>query len=116
MKVKEIALDKIKVSESRQREDLGDLTELQASLDEKGLIQPISIDGDFNLLAGERRYTSAKNLGWAKISCVIHDITDEISAQEIELYENIHRKELTWQERVQAKKRIHDLMIAEHGS
>lgn len=103
-----IPFEQIKVRE-RFREDLGNIEELAVSIREKGLIQPISVNADFVLLAGGRRYTACKALGLDRIPVVIREGNDEVDAREVELMENIHRKEMGWQEKAKLISRIHTL-------
>lgn len=109
--MKVIPLAQIVVGE-RFREDLGDIEELAASIKEKGLIQPVSVNTDFKLLAGGRRYNACKLAEVDKIPVVIREGNDEVDAREIELMENIHRKEMTWQEQAKLIARIHELYTA----
>ena len=95
----EVALDKIKVGK-RFREDEGDLSGLMESMREKGLIQPITIDTEYNLLAGGRRTAAAKLLEWKSIPAIMRKSEDEADAREIELYENVFRQDFKWDERV----------------
>lgn len=97
-KLKHVQVSEI-ICEARAREDLGDLEELKTSIREKGVIQPISLDSNMRLLAGGRRYTACVELGIPTIPAIIRNDVSEIDAKEIELIENIHRKDFTWQER-----------------
>lgn len=106
--MKVIPFNQIVVGE-RFREDLGNIEELAASIKEKGLIQPISINSDYVLLAGGRRYTACKALGLDKVPVLIREGNDEVDAREVELMENIHRKEMGWQEKAKLIARIHSL-------
>lgn len=106
--MKVIPLEQIKVGE-RFREDLGNIEELAASIREKGLIQPISVNADFALLAGGRRYNACKLIGLEKVPVMIREGNDEVDAREVELIENIHRKEMSWQEKAKLVARIHTL-------
>lgn len=108
MKTQEVSVDKIEIG-PRFRKDLGDLDDLTDSIKKKGVIQPITLDTEFKLIAGERRLAAVKALGLKKISALIRKVDDEKDAREIELFENIHRKDMTWQERAQLEKRIFDL-------
>lgn len=105
----------VKVSDiiegDRFRTDLGNIDELVESIREKGLIQPICIDQDMRLLAGGRRFTAVTRLGLSDIPCLIRESPDEVDAREIELMENIHRKEMTWQEQAKLTARIHSLYL-----
>jgi ParB family transcriptional regulator, chromosome partitioning protein len=51
----------------RHRRDLGDIDSLAASIQDIGLLHPITIDEDGRLLAGARRLAACKQLGWNEI-------------------------------------------------
>jgi len=108
MKVQEVEIAKIKI-EDRGRIDMGNIDELSRSLKEKGLLQPISIDSNFRLLAGGRRIAAAQAAGFTKISAVIRPAADSLDQLEVELYENVHRKDMTWPERAKLEKRIEQI-------
>lgn len=112
MKVQDIDISKI-IIEDRARVDLGNIDELSNSLKEKGLLQPISIDTNFRLLAGGRRIAAAKAAGFATISAVIRPAADNLDQLEVELYENVHRKDMTWPERAKLEKRIELIKTAQ---
>lgn len=114
MKVKEILISHITIKD-RFRKELGSLTSLSESIAEKGLIQPITVDKDLNLIAGKRRIEAAKLAGLDKIPAIIRNIVDELDAREIELFENIHRKDMEWQEQIRLTAKIHNLMRERHG-
>ncbi|HEX6826450.1 MAG TPA: DNA methyltransferase [Nitrospiraceae bacterium] len=96
--LKHVLLGDITVGE-RFRKDFSDDKEFVESVREKGIIQPITLDKHLNLLAGERRYRAAKEVGLDKIPALIRAISDEIDAREIEVVENLFRKDFTWQEK-----------------
>lgn len=97
----------------RAREDYGDLEELMESIKEKGVLQPITLglreDGTLKLLAGGRRYESSLRLGLPTIPAIIREGEDEISELEIELIENVHRKDFTWVEKANLTDQIDQL-------
>lgn len=74
------------------------LNELSQSILENGLIQPIvvrpSLNGKYEIVAGERRFKAASMVGYQKIPCIVQDYTDLQSAQ-IALIENIQRENLS---------------------
>src|SRR5713101_4318998 len=113
-KLQFVALNKIIVGE-RFRVDLQDIDTLAASIKEKGVIQPITIQKDFKLRAGGRRIEAAKRAGLEKIPCLIMEDTDELEAREIELIENTFRVDFTWQERVNLIAELHKLMQEKRG-
>lgn len=96
--LKQLNLDDVKVGE-RFRKDYGDLDGLAGSIKEKGLLQPITVDKSYNLLAGGRRVQACKLAGLTKIPVLIRPVTGEIDAREIELFENIWRQDFEWHER-----------------
>jgi len=97
------------IVDTRYRVDLGNIEELQESIREKGILQPITLSSDLHLLAGGRRYTACVALGIVEIPALLRVIEGEVDAREIELIENIHRKEFTWQEQAKLIARIHTL-------
>ena len=86
------------------------------SIKEKGVLQPISITYTDKLIAGGRRLTAALKLNLQQIPVLIRDTEDELDLRECELFENIHRKGLRWDESVLLTARIHELMFNKHGS
>lgn len=109
-KMKVVKLADIKVGE-RYREDLGNIEELAGSIRETGLIQPLSVSTDMVLLAGGRRYAACSALGLLEVPVLIRESADQIDAREVELFENIHRKDMTWQEQSKITAEIHRLYV-----
>jgi len=93
----QMRIDEI-IVRKRIRRDLGNLQELAESLEKHGLINPIVITQEKVLIAGERRLESAKLLGWETIPVRIIENPDRIAEVEIEIDENIHRKDFTTDE------------------
>ena len=84
------------------RTDPGDLTELTASIREKGVLEPLlvkpTIMGRWMIIAGERRWRAATQAGLEEVPCIEMDV-DESGVAEIALIENMQRKDLTpWEE------------------
>lgn len=96
-KLKVVNLTDIQVGQ-RFREDLGDLDALKESIQDKGVLQPITLDENLNLLAGGRRVAACQALGLPRIPALIRPFHGEIDSREVELIENVHRKDFTWQE------------------
>lgn len=99
----------------RMRKDYGNINELADSLERYGQIQPIVIDQDRNLIAGGRRLEAAIQLGWSEIDTVLKDDMDEISRRELELEENVKRKEFNWPEEVIGLAHLYKLRQDRHG-
>jgi DNA modification methylase len=84
----------------RMRKYFGNIEELAASIARFGLLTPIVLDNENNLIAGHRRILAAKSLGHPDILYRRMEALDPIVRQELELEENIRRKDLEWQEEV----------------
>ena len=93
----------------RVRKDLGDLSALKESLKLYGLMNPITLNKKYELIAGERRLQAAKQLGWTTINANIIDNLSEIEQLEMELEENNQRKEFTDAELMEGYKRLERL-------
>ena len=105
----------------RQRQDLGDIGALAESIKIHGLIQPIVIEKTLDLLVvGGRRLAAVKKLGWTQLlhgrDFIFKDERDPLSLAAIELEENLQRKELSWQEEIDAKNRLLALMQSKYGT
>jgi ParB family chromosome partitioning protein len=95
--------------ENRQRRDLIGLEELAASIQNIGLINPIVITRDLELVAGERRLEAHKLLGFDTIAVQYAEDLDQLSLHLIELEENIRRTDLPWQDHVKAVCKYHEI-------
>ena len=95
----EIELNSIEVNPFQPRSKFNDeqLKELAASIEELGVIQPITVrkinENKFQLLSGERRYRASKILGKTSIPAYIRLANDQ-EALEMALVENIQRQDL----------------------
>ena len=78
------------------RTEIGDVSDLEASIKAHGLIQPITVrpvGKRYQVVAGSRRFTALKNLNFTKILCNVREIDDK-EAFEIATTENITRKDM----------------------
>jgi ParB family chromosome partitioning protein len=92
-----VPIDQLDPNPHQPRQVMGDLSELMASIAEKGIIEPIIVrqrGSRFQIVAGERRYQAAVQVGLREIPVVIREI-DDSEVIEIALIENIQRKDLT---------------------
>src|SRR5215831_16689052 len=98
-----IAIDQIDPNPEQPRTDIGDLTELTASIKEKGVLEPLLVKparltGRWMIIAGERRWRASQVAGLTELPCIEMEI-DERAVAEIALIENMQRKDLTiWEE------------------
>lgn len=99
--------------QDRQRRELPNLDVLADSVKRLGLIHPIVITRDFELIAGERRLEAVRSLGHTHINCQFFDELDSVLARAIELEENIKREALPWQDECRAVAEYHALRLSE---
>lgn len=90
---------KVRISEivvgERRRDDMGNIQELADSIKKYGLLHPVVIDEQKRLVAGGRRLEACKLLGWEEIPVTFLGELSEKQLREIELEENLQRKDLT---------------------
>lgn len=93
-----IPLSMIEVNPDQPRQSLGELEELSASIEEKGVLEPILVrsvgPNKYQIVSGERRFRAAEMAGLDEIPAIELDI-DEREVIEIALIENMQRKDLT---------------------
>src|SRR5690349_11345255 len=99
-----VAIDDIDPNPNQPRQVMGDLSELIASIAEKGIIEPLVVRqrGDrFQIIAGERRYQASVRAGLSELPVVIREV-DDTEVIELALIENLQRKDLTAFEEAEA--------------
>lgn len=109
--IRNIPLQKIITNEQQPRKDFGDLKDMADSIKEKGILEPILIrpkNGQFEIIAGERRFKAAEMAGLSEIPCIEYDIADN-EALEISIIENIQRKDLTIYEQAFSLKALSEI-------
>ena len=92
-----LPIDQLDPNPNQPRQVMGDLSELVASIAEKGIIEPIIVrrrQDRFQIVAGERRYQAAVQAGLVEVPAIVRDIDDD-EVTEIALIENLQRKDLT---------------------
>lgn len=103
---KMIALEKIDPNPDQPRSEIGDLTDLSASIRDKGVLEPLLVkpmaserqSQRWLIIAGERRWRAAQLAGLTEVPCIELDV-DESQIAEIALVENLQRKDLNvWEE------------------
>jgi ParB/RepB/Spo0J family partition protein len=114
MEVQTIPINQITVKD-RARVEMGEMFELEDSIRKYGIIQPITVDTHLTLVAGHRRLQACKSIGLESIPCVVRDDAAKRTKLELELDENVRRKDLTWPERARLEKKIWDLNAEEKG-
>ena len=104
----QLPIEDIKIKK-RIRKDLGDLTSLIDSLRSHGLMNPVVITKNNELIAGHRRIASAKVLGWKSIEVMVLDKISELEKLELEIEENVVRKDFSGDELEDAMARLEAL-------
>lgn len=102
----------IKIDRENRQRRVVKTGDLKDSIAQYGVLQPIIIDQNFNLVAGERRLTASLELGLADIPVRFFESLSAEEAQIIELEENLKRSELEWRDSVAATARIHHLHLS----
>ena len=92
-----VPIEDVEPNPHQPRQHMGDLTELIASVREKGVLEPILVrprGARFQIIAGERRYRAAIEAGLGEIPCIVRETSDS-ETMEIALIENLQRKDLS---------------------
>lgn len=97
-----IKISKIKIG-LRFRHDLGDVNALVQSIKEIGLLHPVVLNQNNQLIAGQRRLEACKLLGLKEIPATIINLDNIVTG---EFHENVIRKGFTSREKIAIKKAI----------
>ena len=104
--INQISVDR----EHRIRTDPGDLAALQKSIDKVGLLNAVVVDEGYKLVAGWRRLTACRNLGWKEVEVRVVELgRDPLLALEAEVDENLYRKDFTVEEIIRIAQRRREL-------
>jgi ParB/RepB/Spo0J family partition protein len=99
--VEQIPAENLFVGELNARMDVGDLTGLQLSIKENGVIEPLIVrrtaGPKFEIVAGRRRFEASKKANLKTLPCIVKDIAD-VPALVISLKENLDRQTMTVEE------------------
>jgi len=99
-----ISIELLDPNPNQPRQVMGDLSELMASVSEKGVIEPLIVrqrGGRYQIIAGERRYHAAVQVGLRDVPVVVREV-DDAEVLELALVENLQRKDLTAFEEAEA--------------
>ena len=92
-----VPIDLLDPNPNQPRQVMGDLSELMASVAEKGIIEPLIVrqrGARYQIIAGERRYHAAVQVGLGEVPVIIREV-DDAEVMELALVENLQRKDLT---------------------
>jgi ParB family chromosome partitioning protein len=109
-----IELIRRNADQPRRHFDETDLEELAASIRERGILQPILVrpmpgaPGEYQIVAGERRWRAAQRAGLHQAPVVIRSDLDDLAVLEIAIIENVQRADLGPLEEAQGYKALVD--------
>ncbi len=114
MKFKEISMDRIKPNPLQPRESFPKdrIKELARSIEVQGLLEPIIVretGGNFQIIAGERRWRAFSHLKRKTIPALIWNVESDVEVAEKSLIENWMREDLTSVERENMLYQIKDM-------
>ncbi len=89
-----IQIFQIKVNDGRREVDPEAVQTLADSISKVGLLNPITVDQEYTLIAGLHRLEAAKLLGWTEIECTVSGL-EGLEAELAEIDENFVRKDLS---------------------
>jgi ParB family chromosome partitioning protein len=103
-----VPIDLLDPNPGQPRQVMGDLSELMASVAEKGIIEPLVVrqrGSRYQIIAGERRYHAAVQVGLREVPVVLREV-DDVEVLELALVENLQRKDLTAFEEAEALQQL----------
>ncbi|EOY4668166.1 ParB/RepB/Spo0J family partition protein [Vibrio alginolyticus] len=115
----DLAIGQLQPGVYQPRKDMAPeaLEELAASIQSQGIIQPIVVrqveNGQFEIIAGERRWRAARQAGLKRVPCLVKKVEDR-AAIAMALIENIQREDLNVIEEAQALERLQDEFTLTH--
>jgi N6-adenosine-specific RNA methylase IME4/ParB-like chromosome segregation protein Spo0J len=99
----------IVVKQGRRAIDSSKVRELAESMNQIGLLNPVTVNTNLELIAGAHRLAAAELLGWDEIEAVMMDAPD-LLCELAEIDENLMRNELHYLDRGNAFKRRDELL------
>jgi ParB family chromosome partitioning protein len=118
--LRQISITAIRPNPFQPRNSFDDeaITELAQSLRTAGLLQPVvlrpSDDGTYELIAGERRWRAAQELGWNEIGAVVREVDDR-TLLALALVENLQRDALSPIDEANGYRRLVEDFDASHN-
>ncbi len=103
-----IPVDSIKVK-NRVRSDTGDIKGLMESIKRYGLLNPITVNEKYELIAGERRLRAVIHLGWHTVPVIVVSGADPVAELEMEIEENVQRAGFSEEELVKAYMKLNKM-------
>lgn len=110
--IDQLPVDALNVSSYQPRKyiDPEAIAELASSVSQKGILQPLLVrplEEGYEIVAGERRFRAAQQVGLKTVPAIIRDLTDR-ETLEIAIIENVQRENLNSVEEARAFKQLMD--------
>src|SRR5688572_25867031 len=105
---KMVPIELLDPNPNQPRQVMGDLSELMASITEKGVIEPLIVrerGNRYQIIAGERRYHASVQVGLRELPVILRE-ADDVEVMELALIENLQRKDLTAFEEAEALQQL----------
>src|SRR5688572_4242282 len=105
---KMVPIELLDPNPDQPRQVMGDLSELMASIAEKGVIEPLIVrqkGNRYQIIAGERRYHASVQVGLQELPVILRE-ADDAEVMELALVENLQRKDLTAFEEAEALQQL----------
>jgi ParB family transcriptional regulator, chromosome partitioning protein len=111
--IEQIAVGKLKLADDNVRSDVGDVSELVASIKAVGLIEPLIVNAADNVVVcGARRLVAAKKAGLKDVPAIVKPFTEQERIETM-LIENLQREGLTPIEEANAYQRLVELGLTQ---
>ena len=89
-----VPIGEIQINEGRRSLDAAHVRELADSIRELGLLNPVTVDSENNLIAGLHRLEAVRTLGWDEVECTVSSL-EGLQAELAEIDENFVRNGLS---------------------
>lgn len=90
----QVSIRDIHIKDRLRMLDADHARELAESIRELGLLNPLTVDRDYTLIAGLHRLEAVKLLGWTKVECTVSSL-EGLQAELAEIDENVVRSNLS---------------------
>lgn len=121
-KITEIHTDNLREAEWNPRKDYGAMAELEASVRERGILNPLQVRivttklppalADYEVFCGHRRLRAAKAVGLERVPCIVRPCTDQ-EAHQLAIIDNLQREDLGPMDEALAFGQLRDLGLPE---
>ncbi len=106
-----IPMARVEPNADQPRKNFGSIDELAESIKRYGIIQPLTVrrlsNGQYQIIAGERRWRAAREAGLTEVPAVVIE-ADDLKAAELALVENLQREDLDPMEEAEGFKTLMD--------